>query len=60
VYEGDTLRSRSTVIELRPSASRPDVGLVKVATEGFKQDGTVVITFNRTVMVWRRDRHPAE
>ena len=60
VYEGDTLRARSTVIELRPSASRPDVGIVKVATEGFKQDDTVVISFNRTVMVWRRDRPPAE
>ena len=58
VYEGDTLRARSTVIALRPSASRPDVGLVTVATEGFKQDGTVVITFTRTVMVWRRQRHP--
>ena len=59
VYEGDTLRARSTVVGLRPSASRPDVGLVTVETEGFKQDGTVVITFTRTVMVWRHDRRQA-
>jgi acyl dehydratase len=60
VYEGDTLRARSTVIDLRASTSRPDVGIVKVATEGYKQDGTVVITFTRTVMVWRRDHRRAD
>lgn len=55
VFEGDTLRARSTVTSVRPSASRPDVGIVEVETEGYKQDGTVVMTFRRTVMVYRRD-----
>lgn len=55
VFEGDTLRARSTVIAVRPSRSRPQVGIVTVETEGYKQDGTVVITFTRTVMVYRRD-----
>lgn len=55
VFEGDTLRARSTVTGLRASRSRPEVGLVSVATEGYKQDGTVVMTFERTIMVYRRD-----
>jgi itaconyl-CoA hydratase len=54
VFEGDTLRARSTVLEARASTSRPNVGIVRVSTEGRNQDGTVVITFERTVMVHRR------
>lgn len=53
VFEGDTLRARSTVTSLRPSRSRPDVGIVTVMTEGYNQDGVIVITFERTVMVNR-------
>ncbi|HEX3426982.1 MAG TPA: MaoC family dehydratase [Acidimicrobiales bacterium] len=56
VFEGDTLRARSTVLELRRSRSRPETGIVTVRTEGYKQDGTVVITFDRTVLVWSRER----
>ncbi|MPZ87734.1 MAG: MaoC family dehydratase [Nitriliruptorales bacterium] len=59
VFEGDTLRARSTVTGLRPSRSRPEVGIVQVSTEGYKQDGTVVITFDRTIMVYRRDAQAA-
>lgn len=56
VFEGDTLRARSAVLEVRASRSRPDVGIVRVRTEGHTPDGTVVISFERTVMVYRRDR----
>ena len=56
VYEGDTIYSQSEVLSVRPSRSRPDVGIVTVRTTGFNQDGTVVITFTRTVMVYRRGR----
>jgi itaconyl-CoA hydratase len=58
VYEGDTLRARSTITGLRASRSRPEAGIVNLATEGYNQDGTVVITFDRTVMVYRRDAAP--
>jgi acyl dehydratase len=58
VYVGDTIYAQSEVIEARPSGSRPSVGIVKLRTSGFKQDGTVVITFLRTVMVYRRGRVP--
>ncbi len=58
VYEGDTIYSMSEVLEVRDSRSRPNVGLVKVQTTGFKPDGTVVITFRRTVLVYRRGKGP--
>lgn len=53
VYEGDTIYSRSKVLAMRPSGSRPGLGLVTVATEGFNQDGIVVISYRRTFMVYR-------
>ena len=59
VFEGDTLYSRSTVLELRPSSSRPSTGVVKVRTEGFNQDGIVVISFLRTLLVYRRGHGPS-
>jgi acyl dehydratase len=59
VYEGDTIYSESEVLEARPSRSRPEAGIVRVRTTGYTQDGTVVITFTRTVMVYRRGHGPA-
>ena len=59
VFEGDTIYSRSEVLECRESRSRPEVGIVTVATTGFNHEGTVVITFKRTLLVYKRGRGPA-
>jgi len=58
LFEGDTVYSSSEVLEVKESRSRPTVGIVAVRTTGFKQDGTPVITFRRTVMVYRRGQGP--
>ena len=58
LFEGDTVYSRSEVLEKRESQSRPNVGIVRVRTTGFKQDGTVVIEFLRTFMVYKRGHVP--
>ncbi len=58
VFEGDTIYSQSEVLGKRESKSRPNVGIVTVKTTGFNQDGKVVITFTRTVMVYKRGRAP--
>jgi itaconyl-CoA hydratase len=58
LFEGDTLYSQSEVLEKRESKSRPSVGIVRVKTTGFKQDGTVVIEFKRTFMVYKRGHVP--
>jgi acyl dehydratase len=59
VFEGDTVYSRSEVLEKRPSRSRPNVGLVKVRTIGFNQEGVVVISFTRTLLVYRHGHAPS-
>lgn len=58
VFEGDTIYSRSKVLSARDSRSRQEVGIVKVRTEGYNQDGDIVIRFDRTVMVYRRAQAP--
>jgi itaconyl-CoA hydratase len=59
LFEGDTLYSESEVLELRPSQSRPNVGIVTVRTTGYKQDGTIVISYRRTLLVYRRGAGPS-
>ncbi len=58
VFEGDTLYAQSEVLEARPSRSRPAVGIVKLRTKGFNQDGVTVVEFLRTIMVYRRGHTP--
>ena len=58
LFEGDTVYSSSEVLSLRESKSRPQVGIVTVRTSGTNQDGVPVITFTRTVMVYRRGFGP--
>ena len=58
VFEGDTIYSQSEVMEKRESKSRPNVGILRVKTIGFNQKGTVVITFSRTLMVYKRGCGP--
>ncbi|MBX5445120.1 MaoC family dehydratase [Sphaerobacter sp.] len=58
VFEGDTIYSQSEVLSKRESKSRPNVGIVTVRTTGYNQDGVVVITFKRTIMVYKRGHAP--
>jgi len=58
VFEGDTIYSSSEVLEKRESGSRPNMGIVTVKTTGYNQHGTTVITFKRTLMVYRRGHAP--
>ena len=54
VFNGDTLYAESTVLEKRESKSRPTQGIVTVATRAWKQDGSTVMTFKRSVLVAKR------
>lgn len=55
VYVGDTLWSETEVISMRESRSRPSVGIVGVRCRGVNQRREVVIEFQRTFMVYKRD-----
>jgi acyl dehydratase len=54
VFHGDTLYTESEVLEVRPSESKPDRGVVRVHTRAYNQDGTLVAEFKRAVLVPRR------
>src|ERR1700735_4345412 len=54
VFAGDTIYARSTVLEKRESKSRPHAGIVTVFSEGFNQDGDIVISYKRTFLVYKK------
>ncbi len=58
VFAGDTLYTESEVLSKRESSSRPYAGIVQVKTRGINQDGVVVISFKRAIMVYKRDHAP--
>jgi len=58
VFAGDTLYAESEVLEVRPSRSRPGQGIVRVRTRGLNQDGTLVMEFERNVLVYARTHAP--
>ena len=58
VFAGDTLYAESIVLSKRESKSRPTQGIVTVETQGINQDGTVVMTFERTMLIYKRGHSP--
>jgi len=58
VFEGDTIYAQTEILSARESKSRPHMGLVEIKTTGFKQDGTIVIAFRRTILVYKRGHAP--
>ena len=60
VFAGDTLYAESTVLHKRESKSRPTQGIVTVSTRGLNQDGASVMSFERTMLVYKRGHSPEE
>lgn len=55
LFVGDTLYAESTCLTVRESASRPYAGIVGVATRGLNQDGDVILSYKRSVLVYKRE-----
>lgn len=53
-FHGDTITVETQVLEKRDSRSKPDRGIVRLKHIGKKQDGTVVVELERTVMFRKR------
>ena len=51
VYVGDTLYAESEVLAKRASKSRPNQGIVTIRTTGKKQDDTVFMSFERSMLI---------
>ena len=54
VFHGDTISAETEVLEKRESISKPDRGIVRLRQIGRKQDGTIVVELERTVMFLKR------
>jgi acyl dehydratase len=54
VFHGDTLRSRTTVLEMRESRSRPNAGIVTFLHQGFNQRGEEVLTCKRQALMLKK------
>jgi itaconyl-CoA hydratase len=58
VFAGDTLYAESTILSKRESKSRPTQGIVTVSTRGVNQDGKEVMSFERTMLIYKRGHSP--
>jgi len=58
VRPGDTLRSRMTILDSRPSKSRPSIGLVQFRFELMNQNDEAVMTQDNWIMFGRRNAEP--
>jgi acyl dehydratase len=53
VFVGDTLRVETTILDKRPSKSRPDNGLVVFEHRTYNQKDELVCKCKRTALMWR-------
>src|SRR6202142_2505379 len=54
VRPGDELHARSEILDVRPSKSRPDRGLIRVRTTTLKQKDETVMMFTGNLLVPKR------
>jgi itaconyl-CoA hydratase len=54
VFIGDTIWAESEILDMRPSSSNPDVGIVAMRCRGINQRGEIVCEFKRSFMIYRR------
>jgi acyl dehydratase len=51
---GDVLQVESEVLEVKPSRSKPERGMITVKSETKNQNGEVVQILTSRMLVWRR------
>jgi itaconyl-CoA hydratase len=58
VFAGDTIYAESEILSKRDSESRPTQGIVTVRTRGTNQNGVEVMSFERTMLIYKRGHYP--
>ena len=58
VRHGQSIYAESTILELRPSRSRPSQGLARVETRAFDENGAAVCSYERALLIYRRGEGP--
>ncbi|PID92373.1 MAG: dehydratase [Bacteroidetes bacterium] len=56
VFIGDTLYATTRVLDVLPSRSKNDRGIVYVETVASNQEGTEVLSFRRKVLIQRKEK----
>jgi len=56
VFHGDTIYAETEVLETRPSAKKPDRGIVRLRHRGVNQHGTTVVEIERSVLFLARPK----
>ena len=59
VYVGDTIETETTILGVRPSSSRPELGVAHVQSIARKQTGEIVVAYQRKVQVFKQDLNAA-
>ncbi len=59
VRPDDELHAKSEIVEVRPSKSRPDRGMIRVRTTTFNQNDETVMMFTGNLLVPKRPANPA-
>jgi acyl dehydratase len=54
LFEGDTIKIRTTVLSKRESKSRPAEGIVNLRHEAFNQDGVLCGSCDRAALILKR------
>lgn len=55
MFHGDTLYVETEVMDKRESRSRPNAGIVRFRHTGRNQDGVVVVEFERSALILKRE-----
>ncbi len=58
IRDGDTVFAESTVLDKRETKSRPDQGILHVATRGIVRGGNEVCRYERKLLVYRSAQGP--
>jgi len=56
VFIGDTIYARTEILEVIPSSSKPDRGIIYVETTAYNQEGRPVMKFRRKVLIKRKNK----
>jgi itaconyl-CoA hydratase len=56
--DGDTMFAESTILDKRPSKSRPDQGILHITTRGVTRGGAEICRFERRLLVYRSAQGP--
>lgn len=58
IRDGETVFAESTVLDKRETRSRPDQGILHVATQGIVRGGNAVCRYERKLLVYRSAQGP--